>query len=222
MGRRARRTAGGWRFRRARAAAVRRLSFRGRGSSVGAAIHSLALLGSECAGNTIFRYPTGHLAWSCVTASACRLPRTLDRFARGSQRAHIAHVGRDSAATFAGTATARPASAGSDTARSGPTLGHLRTPGIASVHDGSLMLVAGIHVRDALVLELAGRLRRDDHAHTADTLEGAVAAHQPSVALTIPERMAILDVLLDPPPGLEELRGVLLAEHLGRKREGLA
>ena len=83
------------------------------------------------------------------------------------------------------------------------------------------MLLAGIVVREALVLELAGLLRRDDHAHTADTLEGAVAAHQSTVALTIPDRIAILDVLLDPPPGLEELRSVLLAERVGRKREGL-
>ena len=57
---------------------------------------------------------------------------------------------------------------------------------------------------------------------TADTLEGAIATHQPAVALTMPDRMAILDVLLDAPPGLQELRAVLLAEHVGRKRDGLA
>lgn len=84
------------------------------------------------------------------------------------------------------------------------------------------MLLAGIHVREALVLELAGQLPRDDDAQTADTLEGAVAVHQPTVALTIHDRMAIIEVLLDAPAGLEELRGVLLAEHVGRKREGLA
>jgi hypothetical protein len=79
------------------------------------------------------------------------------------------------------------------------------------------MLLAGIPVRDALVLELALLLRRGDHAYTADTLEGAVAAHQPTVALTVSDRIAILDVLFDPPPGLEDLRSVLLAEHVGRK-----
>jgi hypothetical protein len=41
------------------------------------------------------------------------------------------------------------------------------------------------------------------------------------VGLTIRERTAILDVLDDPPQGLEELRAVLLREHVGRVRDGL-
>ena len=41
------------------------------------------------------------------------------------------------------------------------------------------------------------------------------------LALTIPEREAILRALDDPPDGLCELRGVLLREHEWRVREGL-
>ena len=41
------------------------------------------------------------------------------------------------------------------------------------------------------------------------------------LALTIPERETIIRALDDPPPGLEELRGVLLREHVWRQREGL-
>ena len=41
------------------------------------------------------------------------------------------------------------------------------------------------------------------------------------LALTIPDREAIIRVLDDPPMGLAELRGVLLAEHRGRVRDGL-
>ena len=38
------------------------------------------------------------------------------------------------------------------------------------------------------------------------------------LALTIPERETIIRALDDPPPGLEELRAVLLREHVGRVR----
>jgi len=41
------------------------------------------------------------------------------------------------------------------------------------------------------------------------------------LGLSITERETIIRALDIPPPGLEELRGVLLAEHVGRKREGL-
>jgi hypothetical protein len=41
------------------------------------------------------------------------------------------------------------------------------------------------------------------------------------VALTIPDREAILRALDDPPKGLAELRGVLLREHEWRLRVGL-
>ena len=42
------------------------------------------------------------------------------------------------------------------------------------------------------------------------------------LALAVPERGTILADLDDPPPGLEQLRGVLLAEHVGRVRDWLA
>ena len=41
------------------------------------------------------------------------------------------------------------------------------------------------------------------------------------LALTIPERETIIRALDDPPPGLEELRAVLLREHVDRVRDGL-
>ena len=46
-------------------------------------------------------------------------------------------------------------------------------------------------------------------------------AEQALVALSIADREAILRVLDDPPTGLAELRGVLVAEHEGRVRDGL-
>ena len=42
------------------------------------------------------------------------------------------------------------------------------------------------------------------------------------LALTIPERETIIRARVDAPPGLEELRAVLLREHVGRVRDGLA
>jgi hypothetical protein len=41
------------------------------------------------------------------------------------------------------------------------------------------------------------------------------------LALTIPEREMIIRALDEPPPGLQELRAVLLREHVGRVRDGL-
>jgi hypothetical protein len=75
---------------------------------------------------------------------------------------------------------------------------------------------------DEVVLELAVLLRRDGFTDTAESLEGAVAANLPDVALTILEREAIVWVLDDPPAGeLAALRGLLLEEHVWRVREGL-
>ena len=42
------------------------------------------------------------------------------------------------------------------------------------------------------------------------------------LALTIPERETIIRALDDPPRGLEELRAVLLREHVGRARGDVA
>lgn len=83
------------------------------------------------------------------------------------------------------------------------------------------MLLAGVELGRQTVLQLASLLRRDEHGHLADTLEGAIATHQEAVALTITEREMILRSLTDAPGPLVELRAVLLREHVGWKRQGL-
>jgi hypothetical protein len=83
------------------------------------------------------------------------------------------------------------------------------------------MMLAGIPVRDADVLELARLLRGACFDATAEWLEAAYDREARIVALTIPQREEILRALDDPPDGLAELRGVLLAEHEGRVRQGL-
>ena len=84
------------------------------------------------------------------------------------------------------------------------------------------MRLAGMDIPDEAVLELAVLLRRGGFADTADSLEGAVAANLPDVALTILEREAVIWVLDDPPVGeLAALCGLLLEEHVWRQREGL-
>ena len=60
-----------------------------------------------------------------------------------------------------------------------------------------------------------------DLEDTGDALLLALDAHQDLVALSVADREAILRVLEDPPPALAGLRGVLLAEHEGRVRDGL-
>jgi len=84
------------------------------------------------------------------------------------------------------------------------------------------MELAGIRVRDALVLELALLLRRAGFSATAERLEGAVAAFDRIVGLSIEDREAILAVLADGPSGLQELRTVLLQEHAWRTAEGIS
>ncbi len=80
------------------------------------------------------------------------------------------------------------------------------------------VFVAGIPIRDELILELA---RLVDDEHLADRLETACGREVKVLALDIPERETIIRALEDPPAGLEELRGVLLREHEWRRREGL-
>ena len=80
------------------------------------------------------------------------------------------------------------------------------------------MHLAGVPLRDELVLELA-RLVDDDEI--GSRLETAYGRMTKVLALTIPERETIIRALDDPPPGLEELRAVLLREHVGRVRDGL-
>jgi hypothetical protein len=80
------------------------------------------------------------------------------------------------------------------------------------------MMLAGIPVRDDLILELARRV--DDDA-LADRLEDCYGREVKVLALDIAERETIIRALEDPPAGLEELRGVLLREVEWRRREGL-
>ena len=82
--------------------------------------------------------------------------------------------------------------------------------------------LAGIPVLDRLVLELARRLRDAELVDTAERLEGAYDREARIVALEISDREAILRVLEDGPEEFAELRGVLVNEHVWRKREGLA
>ena len=68
---------------------------------------------------------------------------------------------------------------------------------------------AGIPVRDELILELA---RLVDDQELAEKFESACGREVKVLALDIPERETIIRALVDPPTGLEGLRGVLLRE----------
>jgi hypothetical protein len=80
------------------------------------------------------------------------------------------------------------------------------------------MHLAGVPLRDEAVLELARLV--DDDALSA-RLETAYGRVTKVLGLTIPDRETIIRALDNPPPGLEELRAVLLREHIGRVRDGL-
>jgi hypothetical protein len=75
------------------------------------------------------------------------------------------------------------------------------------------MQLAGIPVRDQDVLELARLLRSAGFDETAEWVEVAYDREAKVLALTIGQREEILRTLDDPPDGLAELRGVLLAEY---------
>jgi hypothetical protein len=83
------------------------------------------------------------------------------------------------------------------------------------------MMLAGISVPDALVLELARLLRDAELPKTAEVLEQAYDAERRIVALTVTDRESILRALEDCPDGLADLLGVLVHEHEWRVREGL-
>ena len=68
------------------------------------------------------------------------------------------------------------------------------------------------------MLELA-RLVDDDAL--AERLDTAYSRMTKVLALTIPERETIIQALDEAPDGLEELRAVLLREHVARVRDGL-
>lgn len=81
------------------------------------------------------------------------------------------------------------------------------------------MFLAGLPIREDLILALARLV--DDEA-LAERLESAYGRDVKVLGLDIAERETIIRALDDPPPGLEELRAVLLQEHVWRKQEGLA
>jgi hypothetical protein len=75
------------------------------------------------------------------------------------------------------------------------------------------MMLAGVRVSNADVLDLARTLSDAGFDDTADVLTVAWEAGQALVALTIADRNCILRVLEEPPVGLAELRAVLLQEQ---------
>jgi len=83
------------------------------------------------------------------------------------------------------------------------------------------MMLAGLPVRDHDVLHLARLLHDAGFEDTAEVLVVALEAEQTLVALTIEDRERILRVLDEPPERLAALRVVLLAEQVGRVRDGL-
>jgi hypothetical protein len=83
------------------------------------------------------------------------------------------------------------------------------------------MMVAGVSVPDAAVLELTRRLRDAGLDDAAERLERAYDMQAKIVGLTVPEREAVLRVLEDAADDLAELRAVLVQEHVWRKRQGL-
>ena len=81
--------------------------------------------------------------------------------------------------------------------------------------------IAGIGVDGLAVIDLSDRLLHAGHTDTAVLLLIAHAAGDERVGLNINDREAVLDVLLDPPDGLCELRGALMVERVGQVRDGL-
>ena len=82
-----------------------------------------------------------------------------------------------------------------------------------------MIMLAGIPVRDELLLELA---RLVDEPQLAERLETTWSRETRVLGLTVPERETVLVALDDPPAGLEELRAVLLREHTDRARGEMA
>ena len=84
------------------------------------------------------------------------------------------------------------------------------------------MHLAGLPIRDEDVRELVRLLRDQGMEDVAHKLDHALLMETMVLALTVVDRESILRALDDPPSdSLAELRGVLLAEHEWRVREGL-
>jgi hypothetical protein len=78
------------------------------------------------------------------------------------------------------------------------------------------VFLAGLHVPDTLLLELARCLRAQGHADTATTIEESRDAEREFVPLTSVDREAIFHALEECSYGLADLRGVLAMEHAWR------
>ena len=84
------------------------------------------------------------------------------------------------------------------------------------------MLLAGIPIDDKRVLTLALKLRDAGLIETAERLETAYDQETKVLALTIVHRDDILQVLVDCPDGLCELRALMLKQQEWRAREGIS
>jgi hypothetical protein len=82
--------------------------------------------------------------------------------------------------------------------------------------------LAGIPIARECVLQLADRLALFGADDTAALLLIAHASGDETIGLSISDREAIISVLYGPPEGLDTLRAVLLAEHVGRRCSGLS
>jgi hypothetical protein len=83
------------------------------------------------------------------------------------------------------------------------------------------MIIAGIEIPDRAGLELADKLWNAGHTSTAAHIISGHDRRAAELTLTIVEREEILDVLVDCPDTLCELRAILLQEHGKRSRDGL-
>ena len=85
------------------------------------------------------------------------------------------------------------------------------------------MQLAGTPVTDRDTFELARILRESGFPEVAQKLEKALTLGTKILGLTIDDRESMLGALSEPPTdGLSAFRTVLLLEHEGRVRQGLA
>ena len=75
------------------------------------------------------------------------------------------------------------------------------------------MFLAGVDVREGVLLELARRVRKAGFGDTAEKLEASWRDEDRMLALETDDREALLQVLADGPDELAELHSVLLQEH---------
>jgi hypothetical protein len=90
---------------------------------------------------------------------------------------------------------------------------------MTSRNKSATLMLRGVSISYTLVQELATMLWDRE---LAGRLEHAVENETRLLAIDDEEVDSILHVLTDVPAGLEALRGVLLREHVGRLKDGLA